>query len=386
MSYDIIKARTEQVARRLETHTPKELKQSLIRLQGDVAKAELTTGQRNELRDAIQALFDKIKVIQEKRQQVFEKESQENYAFLKDRIVEIINFTEQNIARHDVVWQRLVEVQHLFKGKKLEQGKRDQLYNTLQKLFEIVKNRRNQSRREEEKLNPTGFTDPLEEVEYYLNLCSTEDVDPMWSKMLQLKDKVSRTDHPVAHRKTLSDKIQEGFAVLKLRREERQNELSHEGKENAAYLKEKLNKAVIDLETEIDFKEKWERLLAIQHEFRTRKLEKNTRNILYDELQTLFLKVKTTHFADHAEFEKQADENCKYLSAQVDNAFELARTSPDLKKTKALLIRVQADFKGRKMRTQERERLYSKLQLGFDILNTRIDESSHFMEDSNTSQ
>ncbi len=376
MSYDIIKARIEQASRRLESQAPKELKQSLIRLQGDVAKADLSVQQRNELRNVIQALFDKIKVIQAQKQKEFEKESQENFALLKEKVVEAINFTEQNIEKHDMVWHKLVDVQHLFKGRKLEQGKRDQLYNTLQKLFEIVKNRRDQSRSEHEKLNSEGFKSPDEEVEYYFKLCSTGDIDQLWSQMLQLKDKVSRIDSTLPQRKRLSDKIQDGFAILKARREDRQSELSKEGKQNAEYLKDQLTQATLQLDSDNDFKEKWEFLLGIQQEFRSRKLEKETRNTLYDELQALFLKVKTMHFADHAEFEKQADQNYQLLSAQVDQGFELARTSSDLKKTKALLIRIQADFKGRKMRTQERERIYAKLQLAFDILNKRIDESA----------
>ncbi|MFW5708142.1 MAG: hypothetical protein ACOC12_09490, partial [Bacteroidota bacterium] len=176
------------------------------------------------------------------------------------------------------------------------------------------------------------------------------------------------------HRKRLVDKLQDGFEIVKLRREERQNDFLKNAADNADIIDAMLKDADQAIDSNIAFKEKWNLLLAIQKEFSNRKLEKSARQKLYNKLQKLFQILKNEQGKDQQEFEKVAQENLNYLKPLVDKAMELANSTLEFRKTKGFLIKVQSEFKGRKMRAMEREKLYSRLQAAFDVLQKRLDE------------
>jgi len=376
MSFEAFTLQVSQLEKRLSKSNLKRIKLSLINLQNEVSSYDLNPEERLELKEAIETVFHKIRKLQQEIQQDFERESAENYEFLKEQIVQAIDYTQKNLQELDLVWQKLIEVQNLFKGRKLVAEEREQLYNTLQKLFDLVKKRREEYNREQEKISGEFFEVLDDEVEFVVKKCDTDDVDKTWARLLKTKDKVTASNLVFVHRKKLIDRLQSGFELLKNRREKSQVELQAKARENGEYIAQQLQYAENELKSNPDFKQKWELLLTIQKEFKNRKLEKETRNTLYDQLQNLFSQLKAEQFDDQDAFEKMADENIQYLTPLVDKAIELAQHSWELKKAKAFLIRVQADFKGRKMRGMEREKLYARLQAAFDILNKRIEENA----------
>lgn len=376
MSFEAFTLQLSQLENRLSKLNLKRVKLSLIKLQDEVSSSELMPEERLALKESMEALFHKIRKLQQEIQQDFEKEAAENYDFLKEQIVQAIDYTQKNLEELDLVWQKLIDVQNLFKGRKLVADEREQLYNTLQKLFDLVKKRREEQNREKEELSGEYFEVLDDEVEFVLGKCKAGDVDKTWALLLKTKDKVTASDLVFVHRKKLIDRLQAGFEILKVRREKSQGELLQKARENAEFIAQQLQNAESELNSNPDFRKKWELLLAVQKEFKERKLEKESRNSLYDKLQSLFSQLKAEQFDDQDAFEKMADENIQYLTPLVEKAFELAQHASELKKAKAFLIKVQADFKGRKMRGMEREKLYAHLQTAFDILNKRIEENA----------
>jgi hypothetical protein len=376
MSFEAFTLQLSQLEKRLSKSNVKRIKLSLIKLQDEVSSSEMMPDERLALKESMEALFHKIRKVQHEIQQDFEREAAENYDFLKEQIVQTIDYTQRNLEELDLVWQKLIDVQNLFKGRKLVADEREQLYNTLQKLFDLVKKRREEQNREKEELSGNYFEVLDDEVEFVLKKCDAGDEDKTWALLLKTKDKVTASDLVFVHRKKLIDRLQEGFEILKVRREKSQVALQAKARENAEYITQQLQFAERELTSNPDFRKKWEILLAVQKEFKERKLEKETRNVLYDKLQDLFRQLKVEQFDDQDTFEKMADENIQYLTPLVDKAFELAEHASELKKAKAYLIKVQADFKGRKMRGMEREKLYARLQTAFDILNKRIEENA----------
>lgn len=377
MSYQPLKSSLDDIQKELTAHNYREIKKNLIEIQERIGATELEAVQRGELLDATQAIFEKIKLIQQHEQEAFEKEALINFELLKQKVIEAIDFTQNHIDEHEAVWKKLIETQQEFKGKKLIADQREQLFGTLQKLFYILKKRKGEEIKDTTTFHGRSFERLDDEVAYMVKQCPSGDIDKTWAGMLKTKDKVLEADLQHSRRKSLIDKMQEGFDVLKVRRDERQQAFVQLTTDNASVIAEKLDLAEHKLEHSNDFKEKWELLLSVQSEFSSRKLEKETREVLYDRLQDLFQRLKAEQYSNPSDFERLADENFQHLKPLVEKSFEEAHTCTDFKKTKAYLIKVQADFKGRKMRSFEREALFSKLQSAFEILNNRYSESTH---------
>ncbi len=376
MSFEAFTKQITELEKRLSKSNLKKVKLSLIKLQNEISSQQFLPEETTELKNALETLFHKIRKLQQEMQQDFEREAAENYDFLKEQIIQTIDYTQKNLGEIDLVWKRLVEVQNMFKGRKLVAEEREQLYDTLQQLFDLARKRKEEQNREKEELSGEYFEVLDDEVEFVVKKCDNGDIVKIWALLLKTKDKVTDSDLVFVHRKKLIDRLQAGFEILKLRKEEMQVDLQAKARKNAHYIDQQLQLAVKELESNPDFKQKWDLLLSIQKEFKEHKLEKESRNVLYDQLQDLFSKLKSDEFDDQDAFEKIADENIQHLTPLVEKAFELAQHSWELKKAKAFLIKIQADFKGRKMRGMEREKLYARLQTAFDILNKRIDENA----------
>lgn len=374
MSYEPIKARLKQIQAKLNKNNHKEVKLELIEIQRQISSVDLVSMHRAELKEAMEGIFERIRMFQQEEQETFEKQALNNFSFLKEKIVEAIDFTQENLNDHDAIWQKLLEVQQHFKGTKLQAEQREQLYDTLQKLFDLAKKRREAAIKEQEKFSSQHFDKLDDEVAIVVSQSETADMDKAWSMLLETKDKVMNSHLIHTHSKRLLDKLQEGFEMVKMRKEERWENFAKESHENADAISEKLKLAAWELDNNEVFKEKWELLLNIQQEFRSRKLEKDVRQSLYGQLQGLFLRLKNEQNLNQADFEEKAESNYQYLKPLVEEAFKQAQSTLEFRKTKGFLIKVQGEFKGRKMRSTEREKLYGKLQNAFDILNKRLDE------------
>ncbi len=363
-----------QIKSQLNSDNYKDKRSELIELQKELSKSDLTVDQRTELRQSVQELFDRIKLFQEEDQQAFEKEADENFAFLKSKLMDCLTFVESNPEDLDASWGKLLETQDAFRGRKMRAEEREYLYRGLQQLFDVVKKRKDDAAAALAEHSKKVFESLDEEVADLVGNAETADIDELWSSLVETSERVRNSELVFSHRKRLLDSLQDGFVIAKLRKEERQRELINQSARNAELIGRKLQQAAKQLETNPDFKENWDLLIKIQQDFRELKFEKAAREELYAELQTLFETLKSSQDQKQSDFEQAANENFEHLQPLVEKALEQARKSQEFKKTKNFLIKVQSEFKGKRMRAEEREKLYSRLQSAFDTLNRRINE------------
>ncbi len=368
----------DDIGRGLNAENHRERKQALIALQAELASSGLQSAEKAALRQAIQLLFDRIRLTREEEQAAFERESAENQAFLKEKLLECIEFIESHLDDHELSWQKLLELQDAFRGRRLVPHEREHLYGGLQQLFQVVKKRREEAFTRQKEASAKSFASLDDEVDRLIDQAESIELDTLWRALLDLSDKVREAGLLSAHRKELMDRLQEGFVVAKIRKEQRQVEADRESAANASLIEGRLIEAAGQIENNPLFKENWQLLLDIQQMFRELTLDKDRRELLYGELQALFERVKSRQDQRQESFEAAADASVSHLRPMVDRAIELARTSREFKKTRHFLIKVQRDFKGRRMRSEEREKLYSRLQSAFDTLNRRINE--HILE------
>ncbi len=374
MDFQQLKKNISQIKSHINSDNYKDKRSELIQLQKEIGKSDLNIDQRNELRKSVQELFDRIKLFQEEQQQAFEREADENYALLKSKLMDCITFVESKPHDLDASWGKLLETQDAFRGRKMRAEEREYLYKGLQQLFDVVRKRKDEAAAALAEHSKKVFENLDEEVVDLLGNAETADIDELWSSLVETSDRVRNSELVFSHRKRLLDSLQDGFVIAKLRKEERHRELLNESAKNAELIGSRLQQAAKQLETNQVFKENWDLLIKIQQDFRELKIEKAAREELYGELQTLFETLKSSQDQKQSDFEQAANENFEYLQPLVEKALEQARKSQEFKKTKNFLIKVQSEFKGKRMRAEERERLYSKLQSAFDTLNRRINE------------
>ncbi len=370
--------RIDDIDRGMTAENHREKKQALIALQAELASLDLQAADKAVFRQAIQLLFERIRLIREEEQAAFEREAAANYAFLKEKLLECIEFVESHLDDHELSWKKLLELQDTFRGRRLVSEEREYLYGGLQQLFQVVKKRREAAFTQQREASTKSFASLDDEVNQLLEQVESLELDRLWKALMELSDKVRDAGLLSSHRKELMDRLQEGFVVAKIRNEQRQADAEQESAANASRIEEQLIFAAGQIDSNPVFKENWQLLLDIQQMFRELTLEKGRRELLYGELQALFEQVKSRQDARQESFDAAADASVTYLQPLVERALELARTSREFKKTRHFLIKVQNDFKGRRMRSDEREKLYSRLQSAFDTLNRRVNE--HILE------
>jgi len=364
----------QALQRQLTDDNFKDTRRQLIDLQREMHEADLAPAERAELKHQIQQLFDQINNLQEKDQDAFEREADENHAHLKERLYTCIDFVQENLDDHDATWQKLLELQDDFRGRRMRADERETLYAALQELFTIVKNRRQKAQQEFLARSEDTLSQWQDKVASLAKSAETANLDAVWQELVDTSQQIRDSQMIPAHKKALFDVLDEGFAIARIRKEEEQEAYHQESAENARVIQQKLQQVAEQIDHNPGFHENWQLLLAIQQDFRDRRLEKSHREDLYAELQMLFETVKSRRNQEQEDFEAAADEALDHLRPLVEKATHLARTSREFKKTKGFLIRVQKEFKGRRMRREERESLYSKLQSAFDMLNRRINE------------
>ncbi len=374
MPHKPLETAINQAAARLSAENYKDIRQELITLQGKIGTDVADAAEKVRLRQAIQAVFDRINALRASEQAAFEKEADENYSFLKEKLMECLTFVEGQPGDHESSWTMLLALQDAFRGRSMRAEEREYLYTGLQQLFDVVKARKDKAAAEMAKASEKLFEDLDEEVKQLCSIAETADIDTTWDKLVDISNLIRSSTLVFAHRKRLLDSLQDAFTIVKIRREERQHVQSHESEQQAKAIGQKLQHAAGQIESHKVFKDNWELLISIQNDFRRAKLSKPDRESLYAELQILFETLKAGREEEQAGFEQAANASLEHLQPMVEKATELARKSQEFKKTKNFLIKVQREFKGRRMRSDDRERLYTKLQSAFDTLNRRINE------------
>jgi hypothetical protein len=107
-------------------------------------------------------------------------------------------------------------------------------------------------------------------------------------------------------------------------------------------------------------------LIELQGGFKGTRLRREDREELYGMLQEEFARINRVIEEERQGFEQQAMHNYLELKSKVDEGVFLASHPKDFKETWDLLISIQADFKGTRLKKEHREELYNRLQGAFD--------------------
>lgn len=377
-NYIQFKSKLETVLKKVKQTTDlKQAKILLIEIQGDFKTVKLAREDREELYSRLQTAFAEINQKIENDRIAFENESAKNFLTLKTK-VEDAEFLANHPKDYRESFNFLVEVQNEFRGLKLQREQREILYGRLQKAFETLKNQQVSYQPAVEipvVVNADEIKQKVEEVcrsvEYSDDFYDSKD------QLINVQTELKLSNISRELKDELFAKIQEAFTIINLKREEEVKNIEEESVNHYNNFK----KQILEIEDQInggnDFKLIKEKIKTLQFELRDLNMTREHRKELYDLIQQNFEKVIDLQDKERGYFHKESQENYKSLKELVDKGYKQAEITHEYKDTREFLKKIQSEFKGIKLKTEEREELYAKLQRAFEILNTRVDEYFH---------
>lgn len=148
-------------------------------------------------------------------------------------------------------------------------------------------------------------------------------------------------------------------------------------KENFEKLKVKIEEvynavAQVAVESEA-IKEVRERLIKVQNEMNSLNLNREDKDGLIAKFNEAFNILSGKQAEDREKYEMECSENYLNLKPKVESACEFAAIHPIFKEARQKLIEVQNLFKGLKLKRDNREELFNKMQTAFAELNAKQD-------------
>lgn len=306
----------------------------------------------------------------------------ENFFSLKEKL-EKIKDTASTVNFRDKK-NELFQLKSASHTVGLTYEQKGEILSLFDECFEIVNELLEKDRSEfenESYKNQQILTPKVEEALINAKYAEGDDINPAWDFCIKVQQEFKGIKLIKEARETLYSQLQEAFDILKEKRDKKkiiseEEKVAFEitAKDNVDTVEAMIKEAEDLAQNSENFKETFEQLKNIQQGFKEYKLIHEDREALYMRLQNAFEIIKKRQEDFFNQKNKESIENYTRLKPMVEKALERAQTSMEFKKTKEHLKRVQSEFKGIKMKVEDREELYSKLQTAFDFIHKRQDE------------
>jgi hypothetical protein len=189
-------------------------------------------------------------------------------------------------------------------------------------------------------------------------------------KGLLLKNYYLNSDQVAELQDILNSASENIRSIEKDRREKAENIYS----ENFEKIKPRVDEAVAAAEQENNFKKARQILLEAQMMFKDIKLKRDQREEQYSRIQDAFELLNKRQIEEREKYEMECIENYHNIKSEVDRAVAAATNATNFKKAREALINAQSQFKGLKLKRDQREEQYSRIQNAFEELNARQSE------------
>lgn len=352
----------------------RDCKDKLIAIRPMLSGEAFSREERMEINLLIDDCFRAIDYLRDREQKQFEEASRSNFERIAPMVEEAHAkaFDSEDIRE---AWDFCIGVQQEFRGVRMKKETRELLYARLQEAFDRLKQRKAVQMKEQQLQSEKDQQEMLPVIEGLVQTAEhTADISESWQQMIDMQQKIHEKNLSPEVRKKLLDKLQDAFTILKIKREQESELLKGKASDNAIHIEKMLVEGEKVAAESEHFREAFDTLKGIQQAFREYALLAEDREMLYGRLQVAFETLKERQDLWYRERDREAIENYETLKPLVEVGLERAQKSMEFKKTRESLKRIQEKFKGIKMRSEDRQSLYSKLQKAFETLNKRHDE------------
>jgi DNA repair exonuclease SbcCD ATPase subunit len=171
----------------------------------------------------------------------------------------------------------------------------------------------------------------------------------------------------------LHNKLTSALDELNQRQRQEYEKLEKQQIENFATISVKVEEAIKAVEEIAEFKEARDKLIAVQSEMNNLTLKRENKDELVQKLNATFQVLNKRQSDEWEKYEMECSENYLTLKSKVEAAISFAETHPIFKECREKLIEAQKEFKGLRLKKDNREELFSRIQNAFTALNSRQD-------------
>lgn len=175
--------------------------------------------------------------------------------------------------------------------------------------------------------------------------------------------------------------IDQCFEKIKALRESEQKAFEETSEQNREKLSPLVEKALFEARYNEDTRQAWDFCISVQHEFRGIRLQKEIREMLYQQLQEAFDLLKQRRSQEQGILEKKSLSAQRELMPEVEKLVSEAETSDDVNTLWSKLIALQQEIRDQELTYEARKGLLEKIQQAFDALKPRREERQSALEE-----
>ncbi len=226
------------------------------------------------------------------------------------------------------------------------------------------------------------YNDISTDVEYCVDTVKAlEDVNAALNFVKETVQNIKSLKLEKEHREELLVKLHGVGEELTAKKDSMKEQEDHEYQANYEKLKALVEEALRFSEENADIKASRDKLINVQNEIKNYNLKKNHREELFTALNNTFEELNKKQSEERESYEMECIENYHNIKNKVDEAVKYLNTASDLQDARKVLIDTQGQFKGLKLKKEQREEQYTRIQDAFDLLSMKIDEEKKLYEE-----
>lgn len=173
----------------------------------------------------------------------------------------------------------------------------------------------------------------------------------------------------------LNSKLNEALDEVNKKQREESEKLAAQNQEIFDATDAKVKETIDSVLKNENLRDSREALIALQQEInKIQGLRRDQKDDFYQLISKTYDEINKKADEEREKFEMECSENYFNLKSKVEDAIKFAQNSPIYKQAREALMKVQAEFKGLKLKKEHREELFGKIQTMFEDINKRQDE------------
>jgi hypothetical protein len=221
---------------------------------------------------------------------------------------------------------------------------------------------------------PSGFFECKEALQKLSNRLNTGNYREVKDELITLQRSVGQLDLSREERAGLRDTINACFEKINALRESEQKAFEQTSEQNREKLNPLVEKALFEARYNDEIREAWDFCVSVQNEFRGIRLQKEIREMLYQQLQEAFDILKQRRSQQQSVLEQKSLSGKTALLPEVEALLAEAEKAIDIEAYWKQLIDLQQEIKDRDLTFEARNELLNKLQQAFTIIKLRREE------------
>ena len=215
------------------------------------------------------------------------------------------------------------------------------------------------------------FKEELVKISHRLNAINYREIK---DQLITLQRAMGGLELSREERAVLRETIDQCFEKINAFRESEQNAFEEASEKSREKLTPLVEKALFEARYNDDTRQAWDFCISVQSEFRGIRLQKEIREMLYQQLQEAFDILKQRRSHQQSALEQKSLTGKKELLPEVEALVAKAEKANDVEAHWRKLIELQQEIKDRDLTLEARNELLNELQEAFTIIKLRREE------------